>query len=421
MAKVFKFGGASLKDAASVKNMLGIIRQYKENLIIVVSAMGKTTRALHQVVKEYYERKNFDQSLDIVYSYHMSIIEDLFNKKNSLFQKRFDTCFSELRIKLAALPTLNFDYEYDKIVSYGEIFSSLIVNEYLNFAGISNKWVDIRHILKSDSIYRDARINWPLSEELVRQNMDFEKEGIYITQGFIASDNQNNTTTLGLEGSDFSAAILSYFIDAEQMVVWKDVPGIYNSDPSLVKNVIILDAISYREAAELAYYGAKVIHPKTIKPLENKNISLLVKSFKEPYLPGTIISLSTTNKSGVEPAVPVFISKNNQILISIAPNDFSFIAEDNLEHIFSVFCQFRIKVNLMQNSAISFSVCVDYEEDKILPAIETLKSRYKVLYNNELTLITIRHFDSETINETTYGRKVYLQQKSRHTARFVVK
>jgi len=421
MAIVFKFGGASLKDAASVRNMAEIIKKYKENMIIVVSAMGKTTRALHQVVNDYFSNKDFTQSLNIVCEYHQSIINELFVDDNNSSQLKFDSFKASLNEKLSEPPSSNFDFEYDQIVSYGELISSVIVSEYLNFSGIKNKWLDIRLLVKTDSIYRDAKIDWSLSSDLIKEKVAFKDDHIYLTQGFIASDQHNNTTTLGLEGSDFSAAVISHCIDAEKMIVWKDVPGVYNSDPNIFKNVVKLDAISYREAVELAYYGAKVIHPKTIKPLENKNIPLWVKSFKEPDEPGTVITLSTPNKRGVIPDVPIFITKNNQILISIAPYDFSFIAEDNLQHIFSILAQFRIKVNLMQNSAISFSICTDYDQNKVELAIKELKLNYKVLYNNELTLVTIRHFNNETIHETTYGRKVYVEQKSRHIARFVVK
>ena len=421
MAIVFKFGGASLKDAASVRNMAEIIKKYKENMIIVVSAMGKTTRALHQVVNDYFSNKDFTQSLNIVCEYHQSIINELFVDENNSSQLKFDSFKASLNEKLSEPPSSNFDFEYDQIVSYGELISSVIVSEYLNFSGIKNKWLDIRLLVKTDSIYRDAKIDWSLSSDLIKEKVAFKDDHIYLTQGFIASNHQNRTTTLGLEGSDFSAAVISHCIDAEKMIVWKDVPGVYNSDPNIFKNVVKLDAISYREAVELAYYGAKVIHPKTIKPLENKNIPLWVKSFKEPDEPGTVITLSTPNKRGVIPDVPIFITKNNQILISIAPYDFSFIAEDNLQHIFSILAQFRIKVNLMQNSAISFSICTDYDQNKVELAIKELKLNYKVLYNNELTLVTIRHFNNETIHETTYGRKVYVEQKSRHIARFVVK
>jgi len=421
MALVFKFGGASLKDAASVRNMADIIKKYQDNLVVVVSAMGKTTRALHQVVNDYFSRKDYEQSLNLVLDYHQSIIDELFEKENINLKNAIDSLKASLHQKLLETPSLNLDFEYDQIVPYGELLSSVIVNEYLNDAGIKNEWMDIRYSVKTDSVYRDANIDWQLSTELVNRHFSFQKHRVYLTQGFIASNQQNLTTTLGLEGSDFTAAVISFSINAEKMVVWKDVPGIFNSDPNLFKTVVKLDAISYREAVELAYYGAKVIHPKTIKPLENKSIPLWVKSFKEPDELGTVIISSTPNKIGVQPAVPIYITKNNQILISIAPYDFSFIAEENLEQIFSILAQFRIKVNLMQNSAISFSICADYDADRILPGIEKLKSKYKVLYNNDLTLVTIRHFNNEIIHDTTYGRKVYVQQKSRHTARFVVK
>lgn len=421
MALVFKFGGASLKDAASVKNMAVIIGKYTEKLIVVVSAMGKTTRALHKLTDAYFNKADFKPDLINFWNYHQTIIEDLgisgyIELLDGMFKLR-----SSLDEKLNQYPSNNFDFEYDQIVSYGELISSLIVSSYLKYYGVTNQLIDVRNLLKTDSIYRDARINWAESEELVLRNIDFRLTNIYITQGFIASNENKMTTTLGLEGSDFSAAVLSYFISAEKLIVWKDVPGIFNSDPNESDKVVKLDAISYQEAVELAYYGAKVIHPKTIKPIENKKIPLWVKSFKQPDLPGTVISASTANNAGVEPLVPIFISKKNQILISIAPNDFSFIAEDNLEQIFSVLSKYRIKANLMQNSAISFSVCADFDQEKVMPAINVLNKGYKVLYNNGLTLVTIRHFNEETIQMTTAGREIFVQQKSRHTARFVVK
>lgn len=416
-----KFGGASLNDAGSVRNMAEIIKSFNDELVLVVSAMGKTTRAFHQLVNEYFNSRNYIQSLENIYDYHFTVINELFENNYKQVFVDFEEVFGTIHSLVKIPPSENFDFEYDKLVSYGEIISSIVVSHYLRYSGIELSLVDIRKILKSDSTHRDAKIDWEKSENLIKLEMDFNKSRIFLTQGFIASDENGNTTTLGLEGSDFTAAILSYILDANQMFVWKDVAGFFNSDPKKYSNVIKLDAISYSEAVELAYYGAKVIHPKTIKPLQNKKIPLWVKSFKAPGEPGTVITDSTSNKSGVEPEVPVFISKDNQILISIAPNDFSFIEEENLYHIFSILSKFRIKVNLMQNSAISFSICVDNDSDKIIPTINSLMESYKILYNEGLVLITIRHYNSTIINDTTYGRKIYLQQKSRHTARFVVK
>jgi len=421
MALVFKFGGASLKDADSVKNMAKIVASYSDNLIVVVSAMGKTTRSLHKLALAYFNDQDYTSELKYFWDYHLEIIENLGLKNNQELAFQLKNIQQALDLKLDAYPSINFDFEYDQIVCQGEIMASAIVSNYLNFCNIHNQWLDIRTSLKTDSIFRDACVDWTNSEKLVLENFNFRKTGIYLTQGFIASDNEGNSTTLGLEGSDYTAAALSYFINAEKMIVWKDVPGFFNSDPNIFDNVVKLDAISYREAVELAYYGAKIIHPKTIKPLENKQIPLWVKSFKDPFLDGTVITSSTPDKMGVVPMVPVYITKNSQILISIAPEDFSFIAEHNLEHIFSILAKFRVKVNLMQNSAISFSICCDFNEDKIPAVITELKKDYKVLYNNELTLITIRHFDEATIDQMTKEREVLVVQKSRHMARFVVK
>jgi aspartate kinase len=421
MALVLKFGGASLKDASSVKNMADIVNSFNENLIIVVSAMGKITRQLHLLTEIFFNGRSFESEFEKFWEFHQAIINDLGLENDLHLKKQLNSLKNYLNSRLSRIPSTDFDYEYDQIVCCGELLSSLIVSSYLNKDGINCKWVDIRDSLKTNSIYRDARINWDESEKSVLQNFDFKDNRIYLTQGFIASNEKNKTTTLGLEGSDYTAAALAFFVNANRLIVWKDVSGIYNSDPNEFKDSIKLDSISYYEAVELAYYGAKVIHPKTIKPLENKNIPLWVKSFKNPHEPGTVITASTDNKRGVSPEVPVFIFKNSQILISIAPNDFSFIAEDNLEHIFSILARYRIKVNLMQNSAISFSVCSDDEEDKIAPAIEMLKKDFKVLYNNNLTLITIRHFNDQTIEQTTKEKEILVQQKSRNTIRFVVR
>jgi aspartate kinase len=421
MAVVFKFGGASLKDADSIRNMANIVESYTDDLIIVVSAMGKTTRALHKLVTEYFNNRDFNSDLNLFWDFHQQIIRGLEIENDENLKSILGKISSELNMKLSQKPTLDFDYEYDQIVCLGEIISSAIVSCFLNSEKIQNKWFDIRKLLKTDSIYRDARIEWPLSTENISTEINFKQHRIYITQGFIASNEIGHSTTLGLEGSDYTAAALAYMMNAEKMVVWKDVAGFYNSDPKEYKDVIKLEAISYREAVELAYYGAKIIHPKTIKPLENKNIPLWVKSFVEPTQTGTVIKSSTDDKLGVVPFVPVFISKNNQILISIAPNDFSFIAEDNLQHIFSILAKYRIKVNLMQNSAISFSICTDYDEEKITPAMAELKINYKVLYNKGLTLVTIRHFNEKTISDTTLGKEILVHQRSRHIARFVIR
>ncbi len=420
MALVYKFGGASVKDADSVKNLARIVRECNGKLIIVVSAMDKMTRTLKELTDNYFFWKPTDSGFKEVVRFHHDIINGLFEEDSVSIKGKFNEISLDMLVKLGKDPSENYDYDYDQIVSYGELFSSFIVSEYLNKCGIKTKLVDIRKNLRTDSTYRDAVVDWKVSQELIRGTFDFSDTNIYLTQGFIGSTSERKTTTLGLEGSDFTAAILSYLLDAEKMVVWKDVDGVYSSDPNEVKNVTKLDAISYREAVELAYYGAKIIHPKTIKPLQNKNIPLYVKSFINPLSEGTVITGSTPNQQGVLPEVPVFITKNNQILISIAPNDFSFITENCLGQIFSIFAKHRVKVNLMQNSAISFSVCVDNKPERVMQVIRELRADYTVLYNDSLTLITIRHYNEDVIEDTTKGKKVFVQQKSRHTARFVV-
>ena len=420
MALIYKFGGASVKDADSVKYLARIVSESSDKLIIVVSAMNKMTRILKSLTDSYFLLKPTDTAFKDIVRFHHEIINQLFGDEHLKTKGKFNEISLQLFVKLGKSPSDNYDYDYDQIVAFGELFSSFIVSEYLNYAGIKNTLLDIRKSIKTDSIYRDAKINWEESGKLVRKAFDFKAEKVYLTQGFIASDKDKNTTTLGLEGSDYTAAALAYMLDAEKVVVWKDVDGVYNSDPNEVKNVTKLDAISYREAVELAYYGAKVIHPKTIKPLQNKNIPLYVKSFLHPESDGTVITESTPNQQGVVPEVPVFITKNNQILISIAPNDFSFITENCLGQIFSILADNRVKANLIQNSAISFSVCVDYEPERVMQLIRELRKDYKVLYNDKLTLVTIRHYNDEVIDETTRERKVFVQQKSRHTARFII-
>ncbi len=419
--KVFKFGGASVSDAKSIINLSDILKRYDDNIIVVISAMGKTTREIGNIVKKYCNNEDYNENLKLLLNKHRSLINELFDDEKLKIFAEFESLAQNLKEKLYLKPSSNYDYEYDQLVAFGELFSTKIIDAYLQQVGFNSRWLDIRESIKTDSIYGDARVNWPLSQKLIKENFIFKNHQILLTQGFIASNEKKRTTTLGIEGSDFSAAIIAYTLNATEMVVWKDVPGFYNSDPKLFTKLVKLDAVSYHEAVELAYYGAKIIHPKTIKPLQNKNIPLYVKSFKDPDSSGTIISVSTTNKCGLDPEVPIFITKNDQVLISIAPRDFSFIAEDNLSTIFALLARYRVKVNLMQNSAISFSICVDNIEDRLGMLLSELKNDYKVLYNKELTLITIRHYNKQIIDEMTNNRKVFVQQKSRHTVRFVVK
>ncbi len=420
MPLVYKFGGASLKDANSIKNVKQILENSQKPMIVVVSAMGKTTKALEALIDNFLKKRDINDQLSTIIKFHHDIIKGLFgNKKDDVINE-----FNKIVINLFSIFRKNKskcdDFYYSKIIAYGEIFSSFIVHKYLEYINVKAKLVDIRKIIKTHNSYKDAMVNWETTGKLAKQTFTFTDTGLYITQGFIASDGDNNTTTLGLEGSDFSASVLSYVLDVSKMVVWKDVKGIYSSDPNQFDNVTKLNELSYKEAVELAYFGAKVIHPKTIKPLENKNIPLYVKSFLNPEASGTLITKTTQNKLGVEPYMPLFIAKNNQTLISISPLDFSFISEHSLEHIFSVLNSNNIVVNLMQNSAISFSICVNSDSKKILKTIKELRKNYKVLYNSKLSLITVRHYNDEVIEQITKNKQIFVEQKSRHTARIIV-
>ncbi|MCC7331527.1 MAG: aspartate kinase [Flavobacteriales bacterium] len=420
--KVFKFGGASVKNAEAVKNVEKVIRLYDDDLTIVISAMDKTTNALEKVVESYM---NADgkclEYLQQVKDFHYLIIKELFGDcEHQIFQDIHNS-FVEIEWEIEDAPTREYDYVYDQIVSVGEIVSTKIVSAYLNYVGVNNKWIDIRNIIQTDNTHRDARINWELTEKLANDKLACEFTGkeqtILITQGFIGSSSENFTTTLGREGSDFTAGILAYCLNANDVTIWKDVPGMLNADPKYFNDTQKLNNISYREAIELAYYGASVIHPKTIKPLQNKNIPLYVKSFVNPNESGTLINENTSEDS----FIPSYIFKKNLVLISISVRDYSFIMEDHLSHIFGVFSQLGVKIHLMQNSAISFSVCVDYNQQKISKLIENLNLKYAVKYNDDVELLTIRHYDEETINKFTKDKETLLIQKSRNSVRIVMK
>lgn len=414
--KIFKFGGASLQNASYINNVANIIRQYsKEHLVVVVSAMAKTTNELEKVHRSYMMQSNETiQLLDNIISFHNNILQELFKPTDEV-HIAIHKCFSELKEKLKQSPSKDFDFEYDQIVIYGELISSIIVSHYLRSIGLDVKWIDIRNILKTNSNYRDANILFDDSIAGVRK--EFFDGSVYICQGFIGSDQYGNSTTLGREGSDYTAAALAYMLDAESVTIWKDVPGVLNADPRIISDVQKLDRITYKEAIELAYYGAQVIHPKTIKPLQNKNIPLYVKPFLKPNESGTVVQ--DTNEKIELP--PIFIHKFNQALVSIMPKDFSFIAEDNLSIIFKKLSEAKIKVNMMQQSAVSFSVCVDYEERRLQQFLTSMQNDFDVLYNTGLTLITIRHYTEEAIHSVVKKHKILLKEISRKTARIVIK
>jgi aspartate kinase len=419
--KIFKFGGASVKNAEAVKNVADILSSFSgEHLIVVISAMDKTTNALEKVVRAYWNNEpGLREYVNTVKDFHMKVAEDLsFKKQHEIFQS-IHNVLVEIDWMLEDKPSRGFGFTYDQIVSHGELLSTKIISAYLNENGLKNHWLDARDVLITDNTYRDAKVDWELTEKLIAKRISELKQNysIIITQGFIGTTSENFTTTLGREGSDYTAAIFSYSLNAEDMTVWKDVPGVLSADPKFYDNAVKLDEISYLDAIELTYYGASVIHPKTIKPLENKQIPLRVRSFNKPKEEGTRIG----NYPETKPLVPSFIFKTNQILVSISATDFSFIAEDHLSQIFTAFAKHKVKINLMQTSAISFSVCSDNDEFKIPGLIEELKKDFKVLYNDKLRLVTVRHYNDDTIDALTTNKTIIVEQRSRHTAQVILK
>lgn len=414
---VFKFGGASVRDAASVKNLATILKTYPEKMVVVVSAMGKTTNALEDLTEKYFKGSQEKFSiLEQVKEYHYQISNELFVNPDNVVYRKLGEIFDHLTEKLQTDPSLNYHYEYDQIVSFGEIISTAIINSYLNESGIESEWIDVRKCLKTDNTYREARIDFMLSEQWARKTFTFAKTDCYVTQGFIGSDSNNLTTTLGREGSDYTAAVLAFLLDAENVIIWKDVPGVLNADPKWFDNTVKLDYISYLDAIELAYYGTSVIHPKTIQPLQKKGIKLQVRSFLDPSQTGTIIG-----DKDYEKLIPSFIFKMDQVLMQIYPRDFSFIAEDNLEKIFGSFARYGLRMNLMQNSAVSFKVCVNNDHTRLPKVIENLEKLFNVTYENGLELITIRYYDAETIDRVMVSKELLLEQKNKKTIQLVVR
>lgn len=419
--KVFKFGGASIKDADSVRNVASILNKYiQEPLVVVVSAMGKMTNAF-ETLTEYAWHGNtgqLEKQFRFIRSFHLDILHELFLDSNHKAFERIDLLFQEIDSLVKSIDKQGFDFFYDRIVPYGELLSGSIVSSFLLESGIVHTLFDARKLIRTNNSYRDARVLWPETSENIRNAFGLMAENppFMLTQGFIGSDPGGNSTTLGREGSDYTAAIFAYALDAEEVVIWKDVPGLLNADPQFFQETVKIDRISYNDAIELAYYGAKIIHPKTIKPLQNKKIPLIIKSFADPELPGSVISDSVE----VYQQVPSFIFKFNQTLISITPRDFSFINEENLFGIFGIFSQFRVRINMMQNSAISFSVCIDGEKSGFASLIEALQVDYKVKYNQELELITIRNYDQACIEKVVDRRMILLEQRSRATVQLLV-
>ena len=411
--KVFKFGGASVKDAAGVRNVAELLQSVGyDNTCMIVSAMGKTTNALEEVVKRYFENEDFEKTIEEVKAQHIDLAAELFDNPvevSNEISQFFDDIVSFLRRNKSP----NYSYVYDQIVCCGELISTKIISMYLNSINVKNDWLDVRDYIKTDNTYREGKVNWALTEESIAK---LSSNGFYITQGFLGSDPNFFTTTLGREGSDYSAAIFAYCLNADSMTIWKDVPGVLNADPRYFSDTTLLHHISYEEAIELAYYGASVIHPKTLQPLQQKEIPFFIKSFINPTEAGTEVAKGQP----LDPKVPCFILKREQHLVRLSSKDFSFITEDKLSGIFNKLYDYQIKVNLMQNSAISLSLCLEDKYDNLEKFVADMNEEYKVHEDNDVLLYTIRHFDANS-DKVIANEKELLRQTVRETLQIVVK
>jgi aspartate kinase len=418
--QVFKFGGASVKDAEAVINVGSILKKHAQQpTVVVISAMGKVTNKLEELVKAYFFKSPDTMNVfEELKKYHFDILQKLVPDKADPIYNDLDNVFLEMLWAIEETPAFTFNHHYDQIVSLGEVLSTKIVAAYLNISGVPCRWLDARGIIQTDNTYREGKVDYVLSEKMVETQLRplLQKHKIVLTQGFIGGTSENYTTTLGREGSDYTASLLAYFLNAEKVIIWKDVPGVLNADPKYFKNTKKIAELTYHDAIELTYYGASVIHPKTIKPLQNKGIPLFVRSFLKPEEDGTVIKESDQRLN-----VTSYIFKTDQILISIQPKDFSFIAEDNLSNIFALFSKHGVKVNMMQNSAISFSVCVDNDEFKMKALVAELQDQFKVLYNQNVQLMTIRNYDADIVNKLSENKVVLMEQKSRNTHQMVIK
>jgi aspartate kinase len=414
--KIYKFGGASVKDAEGIKNVVRVLRNEGfKNTLIVISAMGKMTNAFEKIINSYHHKTDdLQQNIAFVREYHLAIMNALFSNKAHDVFREVEVLFEEMNKFLKTNKSNDYNFIYDQIVGFGELLSTKIVSAYLNEIEIENQWIDVREYIKTDDSYRDAYVNWGVTSQNIST---LNPNKLYITQGFLGEDAQGNTTTLGREGSDYTAAIFAHCLNAKSLTIWKDVDGVLNADPRYFENAQLLHQISYSEAIEMAFYGASVIHPKTLKPLENKNIPLYVRSFFNLELKGTTVG----DGEDLIPEVPCFILKQDQILVSISALDFSFMVESNLSDIFSILHDNKLKVNLIQNSAISFSVCIEDKFNSFKHFLTKLKSKYKVTYLENVSLYTIRHATEMAIDEIEQKGEVLLKQATRGTVQLVMK
>tara|TARA_B100000886_G_scaffold94640_1_gene62667 strand:+ start:1144 stop:2394 length:1251 start_codon:yes stop_codon:yes gene_type:complete len=415
--KVFKFGGASVRDASGVKNLVSVLKEVGfENTLVVVSAMGKTTNALEKIIDNYFnESINHLDGLIELKQHHIEIAKNLFKNESSKIEEIIHKLFEELNGFLKSNKSPNYSFVYDQVVSIGEILSSKIVHAFMNFSGLECLWIDSRECIKTDDYYRAANLNWELTNKNILNNL--KTCSLAVTQGFIGSNSNNFTTTLGREGSDYSAAIFAHALNASSLTIWKDVPGVLNGDPRVFKETKLLKQISYREAIELAFYGASVIHPKTLQPLQRKEIPLYVKSFENPKNVGTVVSKGRN----LDPFIPCYIVKKNQVLLRLSTINFSFIVEENISYIFRLLHEYQMPVELIQNSAISFSVCISNKYNRLEELLLILRARFNVEVNQGVDLFTIRHYNQEASNFIkSIGKPILLEQRTEQTAQFVI-
>lgn len=420
--KVFKFGGASLETIERIQQVGKILQSFPEDkLLIVISAMGKTTNELENVARNFYMRKReiASQLLYNIEQYHLQVAENLLGTKEHPLFTQLQQFFTEAEWTLGEKPLRSYDYYYDQIVGLGELLSTSIVSAYFNHVGITNVWLDVRDVFRTDDNFRDANIDWEVTQRQVNEKVlpIFNAVDLVIAQGFIGSTDQNESVTLGREGSDYSAAVFANLLNAESQTIWKDVEGLKNADPKLFPNTINIPEIGFNEVIEMAYYGAQVIHPKTIKPLQNKQIPLYVKCFLDKELPGTVIKGDADGRK----LPPLIILKKNQVLITITSRAYDFITEDKISDIYEIFHDKKVKINLTQNAAISFSCCIDNNPEKIELLIKALHGNFKISYNEGLELLTVRHFKNGLLEELTKGRKILLEQRSEKTVQLIMK
>ncbi|AOR26000.1 aspartate kinase [Formosa sp. Hel3_A1_48] len=415
--QILKFGGASVRDADGVRNLEKVLQSVgTEKTLIVISAMGKTTNALEKVIEHYFNSKHeLQSSIQDVKKYHNGILLELFENESHEVFKVVTALFRELSEFFDRNKSPDYSFVYDQTIGFGELISTTIVSYYLNHKGVKNKWLDVRELIKTNSYYRNAKVEWALTQSKISEAID--EKALHITQGFLGSDGNNFTTTLGREGSDYTAAIFAFCLNAKSVTIWKDVPGVLNADPRFFENPTLLDSLSYEEAIELSYYGASVIHPKTLQPLQQKEIPLYVKCFLEPKNKGTKVGKSLD----LSPNVPCYILRKDQILITVSSLDFSYIVEENISHIFKLLHLYKMKVRSIQNSAISFSVCIENSYNHLEPLILQLKAKYNVRLDKAVDLYTIRHYTTDAIEEIQKNKTVLMKQITPKTVQIITK